>query len=296
VTEPPATTASGAESVAESAGNVAAAFRDLLDQEFSFSAGYLAAILNGCLFAPSVLTFWFVNGVVDFSTAIAIGAAGTAGGLQVRLVAYVLLVPTFLLTRVAAHLLHPRHRAEVLAGSCPNSRLVSLDWFSVGILATGLPLAMQNFGPWAGMNVVFLLGVFVLPRALPVAQRGPVRLGALVGGSTLFLYANYGAAVGVLPAPASVVGPVATVTLSDAATRQFVTTVNSMAAGPALVAGFGAVMNRIVTRPELTDIPLVGHAMPRRDPDLVVVTSAALGTAFYLGVRAAATGTLAVLP
>jgi hypothetical protein len=100
----------------------------------------------------------------------------------------------------------------------------------------------------------------------------------------------------VLPAPASVVGPVATVTLSDAATRQFVTTVNSMAAGPALVAGFGAVMNRIVTRPELTDIPLVGHAMPRRDPDLVVVTSAALGTAFYLGVRAAATGTLAVLP
>jgi hypothetical protein len=296
VTEPPATTASGAESVAESAGNVAAAFRELLDQEFSFSAGYLAAILNGCLFAPSVLTFWFVNGVVDFSTAIAIGAAGTAGGLQIRLVAYVLLVPTFLLTRVVAHLLHPGHRAEVLAGSCPNSRLVSLDWFSVGILATGLPLAMQNFGPWVGMNVVFLLGVFVLPRALPAAQRGPVRLGALVGGSTLFLYANYGAAVGVLPAPASVVGPVATVTLSDAATRQFVTTVNSMAAGPALVAGFGAVMNRIVTRPELTDIPLVGHAMPRRDPDLVVVTSAALGTAFYLGVRAAATGTLAVLP
>jgi hypothetical protein len=296
VTEPPATTASGAESVAESAGNVAAAFRELLDQEFSFSAGYLAAILNGCLFAPSVLTFWFVNGVVDFSTAIAIGAAGTAGGLQIRLVAYVLLVPTFLLTRVVAHLLHPGHRAEVLAGSCPSSRLVSLDWFSVGILATGLPLAMQNFGPWVGMNVVFLLGVFVLPRALPAAQRGPVRLGALVGGSTLFLYANYGAAVGVLPAPASVVGPVATVTLSDAATRQFVTTVNSMAAGPALVAGFGAVMNRIVTRPELTDIPLVGHAMPRRDPDLVVVTSAALGTAFYLGVRAAATGTLAVLP
>ena len=296
MTDVSAPTGTTVQSVRTTVGNVASAFRGLLDQEFSYSAGYLAAILNGCLFAPSVLTFWFVNGVVDFSTAIAIGAAGTAGGLQVRLVAYVLLVPTFLLTRVVAHLLHPGHRAEVLAGSCPSSRLVSLDWFSVGILATGLPLAMQNFGPWVGMNAVFLLGVFVLPRALPAARRGPVRLGALVGGSTLFLYANYGAAVGVLPAPASVVGPVATVTLSDAAPRQLVTAVNSMAAGPVLVAGFGAVMNRIVTRPELADIPVVGHAMPRRDPDLVVVTSAALGTAFYLGVRAAATGGLAVYP
>ncbi|MDH5020320.1 hypothetical protein [Halobacterium rubrum] len=296
MTELRAPPASGIRSAIGTARNVAAAFRDLLDQEFSYSAGYLAAILNGCLFAPSVLTFWFVNGVVDFSTAIAIGAAGTAAGLQVRLAAYVLLVPTFLLTRVVAHLLHPGHRAEVLAGSCPSSRLLSLDWFSVGILATGLPLAMQDFGPWAGMNAVFLLGVFVLPRALPTVHRGRVRLAALVGGSTLFLYANYGGAVAVLPAPASVVGPVATVELSDAATSQFVTAVNSVVAGPVLVAGFGTVMNRVVTRPELADIPVVGHAMPRRDPDLVVVASAALGTAFYLGVRAAATGEFVVLP
>jgi len=296
MTDASAPAGTAAHTAIETVRNLGAAFRGLLDQEFSYSSGHLAAILQGCLFAPSVLTFWFVNGVVDFSTAIAIGAAGTAGGLQVRLAAYLLLVPTFLLTRVAAHLVHPGHRAQVLAGSCPSSRLLSLDWFSVGILATGLPLAMQNLGPWVGMNAVFLLGVFVLPRALPAAHRGPTRLAALVGGGALFLYATYGAAVGALPAPASVVGPVATVALSDAATSRFVTVVNSMAAGPVLVAAFGTVMNRVVTRPELADIPLVGHAMPRRDPDLVVVASAALGTAFYLGVRAAATGDLVVVP
>ena len=54
-------------------------------------------------------------------------------------------------------------------------------------------------------------------------------------------------------------------------------------------------MNRLLARPELREIPPVGHSLPRRDPDGVVVTSAALGTPFF-PVVAAATGDLAVLP
>ena len=59
--------------------NLRAAAVDLFSQEFSFSTGYLATILNGCLFAPSLLTFRFVNGLIDFSTAISIGAVATSG-------------------------------------------------------------------------------------------------------------------------------------------------------------------------------------------------------------------------
>ncbi|MGM0590186.1 MAG: hypothetical protein ACQETI_00925, partial [Halobacteriota archaeon] len=58
--------------------NLRAAAIDLFSQEFSYSTGYFATILNGCLFAPSLLTFWFVNGVIDFSTAITIGAVATS--------------------------------------------------------------------------------------------------------------------------------------------------------------------------------------------------------------------------
>jgi hypothetical protein len=53
-------------------------------------------------------------------------------------------------------------------------------------------------------------------------------------------------------------------------------------------------LNRFLTRPELTDITLVHYALPRRDPDTVVLTSAAFGIAFYLGVVFALTGRLVV--
>jgi hypothetical protein len=311
------------ESLVVFGGTLRAALADLFSQEFAYSSGHLATILNTCLFAPSLLTFWFVNGLVDFSTAVAIGAVATPAGLQVRLLAYLLLVPTFLLilpaitswnistprgvenlhviiagsiTRVTVHLLHPVHRTQILAGSCPSTRVMSLDWFSMGILATGIPLAVQNFGPWFGMNATFLVGIFVAPRLLPTRRVGVVKLLAIVAGGVVFLYANYGDAVPLLVAPSSILGPVATFALGDATTEWLFRLVNSIVFGPLLVGVFGVVMNHLLTRPELADIPYLRHALPRRDPDLVVVTNAALGTAFYLGVVAAATGRLVILP
>ncbi|ELZ21116.1 hypothetical protein C475_19198 [Halosimplex carlsbadense 2-9-1] len=266
------------------------AFGELLDQEFGYSTGHLAAMLNTCLFAPSLLTFWFVNGVLDFSTAVAIGAVTSPGGLQVRLIAYLFLVPTFLVVRIAVHLLHPGHRRQVLSGSCPNTRLVSLDWFSTGILATGLPLALQDLGPWLAMNVVFLVGLFVVPRFVDDTRAGMVKLLAIAAGSLVFLYANYGGAVGLLPEPSTVLGPVATFRLGDEATRWLLRAFNSVLFGPILVGLFGGMMNRILTRPELSGIPLAEYALPARDPDSVVLTSAALGTAFYLVVVFLLTG------
>jgi hypothetical protein len=276
--------------------NLRAAFVDLFRQEFSYSSGHLATILNGCLFAPSLLTFWFVNGVIDFSTAIAIGTVASPAGLQLRLLAYVLLVPTFLLVRIVVHLLHPTHRRQVLGGACPNTRLLSLDWFSMGILATGLPLALQDLGPWLGMNAVFLLGVFLLPRPLSPRRGTAIKLLAIVFGVALFVYANYGAMVTELPPPRTVLGPVATFTLGDETTEHLLRLFNSILFGPLLVSVVGVVMNRVLTRPELTELPLINPALPRRDPDLVVVTSAALGTSFYLTVVTAATGRFVLLP
>jgi hypothetical protein len=275
---------------------IRAAASDLFSQELSVSTGYVATILNGCLFAPSLLTFWFVNGLVDFSTAITIGAVATPAGLQVRLLAYFLLVPTFFLLRVGVHLLHAPHRRQILAGSCPNARLLSLDWFSMGILATGLPLALQDFGPWLMMNVTFVLGLFVLPRPLAAERRRPVKLTALGLGITLFLYAKYGQAVTVLPLPQTVLGSVATYRIGADTTAWLVRLVNSLLVGPVVVGLFGTFMNHVLTRPELTEIPLVHHTLPRRDPDAVVVTSAALETAFYLLVVAAATGQVVLVP
>jgi hypothetical protein len=277
-------------------GSLHAAARELLNQEFSYSTGHLTVILNSCLFAPSMLTFWFVNGIVDFSSAIAIGAVATRAGLQVRLLAYLLVVPTFLLSRATAHMLHPGHRAQLLAGTCPQVRLMSLDWFSMGILTTGLPLALQNFGPWFGMNAVFLVGVFLAPLALPDRRVPAVKLAAIVSGLGVFLYASYGSALPVVAHPSTVLGPIATFALTDETTKWLFRLVNSVAVGPLVVGAFAVAMNHVLTHPQLTDVPVVRRSLPRRDPDAVVVTSAAFGTAFYLVVVAVATGQLVVIP
>lgn len=291
-------TASGA--LGSRVGALRAAAGDLLAQEFSWSPGHLTTILSGCTFAPSLLTFWFVNGVVDFSTAVIIGSAGGAGELVVRLLAYLLLVPVFLVVRMSYYIAHPVHRRTVLTGACPGSELLSLDWFSVGILATGLPLALADLGPWLGMNGIFLVGVFAVPRILPAERlRTATKFAALGLGSLVFLYASYGGAVaGVTPVPdpAGVLGPVATLTLAPATVASLSRLANSLLTGPPAVALFAFTMNRLLTRPELTSLPVVQHSLPRRDPPRTVLVSAALGTVFYLLVVAAAGGPVGLVP
>jgi hypothetical protein len=276
--------------------NLRDALADLFSQEFSFSTGHLTALLGGCLFAPSLLTFWFINGLLDFSTAVALGTVASAAGLQVRLLAYLLLVPTFLLLRIGVHLAHPGHRKQVLAGSCPRTDVLSLDWFSVGILATGLPLSLQSLGPWVVMNAVLLVGVLLVPQVTSAQMAVGSKVVAIVVGPALFFYARYGAAVPGLPEPAAVLGPVATTTLSDGTTAQLMELANSLLVGPLLVAGFALLMNYLLTHPEVRDIPVVQHSLPNRDPVRVVGLSAALGTVFYLLVVAGASGGLVVVP
>lgn len=276
--------------------NLRASLADVFSQEFSLSTGHVTALLSGCLFAPSLLAFWFLNGVIDFSTAIALGSVGSAAGLQVRVFAYVLLVPTFLALRATVHLLHPVHREQVLAGSCPRTDVLSLDWFSVGILATGLPLSLQYLGPWVGMNGLLVLGVLVLPQFLAGRAASASKATAVVAGPLLFAYARYGTAVPSLPAPAATVGPIATIALSDATTQTLLDAVNSLLLGPVLVAGFAVASNRVLTHPEVKSIPVIRHTLPDRDPGRVVAVSAALGTAFYLLVVAGTTGALVVVP
>ena len=166
----------------------------------------------------------------------------------------------------------------------------------MGILATGLTLALQDFGPWLGMNIAFVLGLFVLPRPLSVRRERLVKLLAIVLGVALFLYAKYGRAVTVLPPPRLVLGSVATLTIGNGATERLLRVVNSLLVSPLIVGGFGMLMNHVLTWPELTEIPFLRHALPRRDPDSVVVTSGALGTMFYLLVVTAATGRIVLVP
>lgn len=276
--------------------NLKTATADLFSQEFALSTGHATAFLSGCLFAPSLLTFWFVNGLLDFSSALALGTVVSPAGLQLRLVAYLLLVPTFLVLRATIHLTHPAHREQVLSGSCPRNEFLSLDWFSVGILATGLPLSFQEFGPWIGMNAVLLVGLLIVPRIVSPRAANVGKLVAILIGPLLFLYAKYGELFTWMPAPATTLGPIATSSLSDSTTRLFLQATNSLLSGPILVALFAVVMNYVLTHPEVKDIPLVRYSLPKRDPSRVVATSAILGTVFYLLVVAAATGSLRLLP
>lgn len=285
----------------ERANGLTHAVEDLFTQEFDWSVGHLTALLGSCVFAPSLLTFWLVNGILDFSTALLIGAAASPGGLVVRFLAYLLLVPTFLGLRMLYYLGHPRHRKAVLSGACPNSELLSLDWFSVGILATGLPLALQTLGPWIGANTIFLLGIFVLPRFV-ASERGrlAVRATGLVTGTFLFVYATYGVAlvelVPFVPPPSATLGWIATLTLSDSTVAWLLAVTNSFLVGPLVVAAVALVSNLVLTRPELTSIPLVRHSLPARDPARRVLTSAALGTLFYLSVVTLWTGDVILIP
>lgn len=148
----------------------------------------------------------------------------------------------------------------------------------------------------AGDEPRLLVGLFVLPRFLAPRSARLGKVGAIVLGTVVFLYANYGGALAVLPDPEAVVGPIATLALSNRTTAVLMTAVNSLLVGPPVIAGFGVLMNRLLTRPELRDVPGVRHTLPRRDPDRIVVTSAAAGTVFYLVVLAVATGQFVVVP
>jgi hypothetical protein len=279
---------------------LATALVDLVRDDCSGSCGNVFGVGLGCLFGLTVFKYWFINGIIDFSTALVLGAVASSAGLAVRLAAYVLVVPFFLGVRLTYYLVHPRHRTTLRAGNCPKSNLLSLDWFTVGILATGLPIALRHFGPWAGMNVVFLVGLFVLPRFVERDRpAGGVKLGTLAIGSGLFLYARYGgllAAQTPIPAPATVIGPVATFRLPQTAVTTLVYLFNSLLVGPLVIAGLALVMNRLLTHRLLKTTPVLRHALPRRDPAISVVVSAAFGTTFYLLLVAVTTGQLMVLP
>jgi hypothetical protein len=112
----------------------------------------------------------------------------------------------------------------------------------------------------------------------------------------LFLYANYGGTVAVLPQPELILGPIATVTLADETTTQLLRIINSILVGPVIIGAVAVTMNHILTRPEITDIRFVHHALPQRDPDPVVWTSAAAGTLFYLLFVAAVTEEILIVP
>lgn len=272
----------------------------LVSDDCTWSCGNAAGVGLGCVFGLTVLKYWFINGLIDFSTALAVGAVASTAGLGVRLGAYVLVVPVFLGARLTYYLAHPTHRDALLSGGCHETDLLGLDWFTVGILATGLPIALQDVGPWIGMNAVFLVGVFVVPRFVVGEQRANgIKLAAIAGGSLLFLYANYGgpvAALSPLPRPAAILGPVASARLSDATIRVLLRLVNSLLVGPLLIAGFAILLNRLLTHPALTTVPVVHHALPRRDPAPGVVVSASIGTVFYLLVVALATGHVVIVP
>jgi hypothetical protein len=283
--------------VGTTARSLRSAFADLLSQEFSWSAGHLTALVNGCVFAPTLLTFWFVNGVADFSTAFVLGTVASPAGLQIRLFAYLLVVPVFIAVRASYYLLHPVHRKAVLSGTCPQSQLLSLDWFTVGILLTGLPLALRELGLWIGTNAIFVTGIFLLPRFVDADRPSTaVKVGALLAGMALFAYVKVGGTVGAVPRPAAVVGPVATLSLTAADIGFLMRLMNSLLLGPPLVAVVGYATNRVMTHPAVTDIPLLHHTLPRRDPWPAVAVSASLGTVFYLLFRGAFTGHLVVVP
>lgn len=128
---------------------------------------------------------------------------------------------------------------------------------------------------------------------------GSIKLGSIVLGSGLFLYANYGgllAAATSVPAPEAVLGPVATFQLSAPATVVLSRLFNSLATGPMVVAGFAIAMNGLLTHPVLKTTPFVRHTLPRRHPVPSVVVSATLGTLFFLFVSGLATGNLLLTP
>jgi hypothetical protein len=151
------------------------------------------------------------------------------------------------------------------------------------------------------MNSIFLLGIFGLPRYVSEYRRSvAIKLAAIGVGVVFFGYVRFGAtgaaAVGFIPAPAATLGPVATLSLTDGQLAFLMRLMNSLATGPFLVAAVGYAMNRIMTHPEVTEIPILHYTLPRRDPWEAVAVSAALGTTFYLLFVGAFTGRLLVVP
>lgn len=265
------------------------------------SCGHSTALGLGCLFSASLLRYWFVNGLLDFSTAFALGTAAAPGGLIARLAAYLAVVPVFLLTLWGYHLFDAERRTRLLETGSPSRTPLSLDWFTVGILATGFPIALRALGTWIATVALVLAALFAVPFVLDSSRtRTGTQLTLLLAALLLFVYGTYGDVVTAtfefMPSPRRVLGPIAGVTLSATTITSMLAVTNSLLVGPLFVAAFAVGSNAVLTHPVLRTVPVVRHALPRRDPTKTVAVSSAAGTVFFLLVVWLLTGWLVVVP
>lgn len=259
------------------------AFLEMLYDDFDIRGDILGALI--ACFVSVDIVYWAIGGLSNFGTAFALGAI--SGDVSLRIIAYVLLVPMFVLTKFLYHMIFDRD--SMMSGSCPSNSVFDLDWFAVGVLGTSFPMALQDAGAWIFSTVIYLISLFVLPRLVDDRRTGNIlKVGGLAVGFGLYLFIVHG--------DPSALPDFMTFTLSDQTTQQIVDLVTSIVFGPFLL-GLFAVGNAVVltSRPFKT-IPYAGPLLPDRDNIRSVFVSGAIGTVMFLGIQGVLTGDLIIFP
>jgi RsiW-degrading membrane proteinase PrsW (M82 family) len=147
---------------------------------------------------------------------------------------------------------------------------------------------LQNFGAVIASLGIGVVGILILPIPFNTERsKDMVRTAGFLGAAMVNVWLVH------FP-PQDV--PLLTYTLPTDIVQQMLSLTNSFLLGPVLVAIFAVTLNLVMSSPPVYEVPFVRWSNPERQPIVVVVASAFVGTLFYLAVQGIVTGEYLVVP
>lgn len=217
----------------------------------------------GCLLTIDLL-YWVLSGAGRFTSSAVLGLPA----LDERFFVYLLLLPLFVAVKTSWIAIE--YPGAITGQLCPNDTLFDLDWFTIGVFGTALPLTLERIWMWIATVLIFVTLFILVPRLGP-----DTRILGIVGIGLVQVVGRF------FP---DVVPSVLRVTLQQPQVDALMDVVLNIYTGPVILGGLAVVVAGVLSLDEVRSLP-GGDLLPDKDPGVSVFVSAATGTLLFLLLR-----------
>ncbi|WP_254830901.1 hypothetical protein [Haloglomus salinum] len=259
--------------------------------------------LFGAFFATvslDMFTTYTVNGAIDFFTAtVLLGVLDIGSSQFIELVViYLLMAPAFLTLRFISTT--TRYPEILIFPFEPDDfkQLLSMDHYANAVFLLSIPAAFQNAGAWVTSIGLFVLTLFILPRAFDAEWRPWVRLGGVLVAATAqaWLTVQQVQALSFVPAPETVLPDVFVAELTAGQTQWLLDVVNSVFPGIFVVPVLGVAMSSVFASDAMEATPFLGDINPESTSVWVILYSSFAGAVTIQVLRLLVAGEVLLFP
>jgi hypothetical protein len=224
----------------------------------------LSSFSVGCLLTLDLL-YWILSGASRFGSSLVVGIPAVGE----RIFVYLLLLPAFVLVKTTWIAIE--YPGAITGQLCPRDTLFDLDWFTIGVFGTALPLTLERMWMWIATIVLFFGFVYVIPNITGMNTKifgvAGVVLVEIVGRFAPELVPNS-----------------LRFTLQESQVTSLMDLTLNLVAGPIILGALAVVVSVIIRTRELRSLPY-GEYLPDPDPAESAFVSAATGTLLFLLIR-----------